>query len=72
MQTKQGELTFNTGRGYAPDGQRIHATIIDDTEVTLRVRFSDKTRGIDGEVQVLEFTETAIMREYDSGNYTEV
>ncbi|MCC4789071.1 hypothetical protein AB6E39_14325 [Vibrio splendidus] len=63
MQTKESEITFNTGRGYSSSGQQIHAKIIEDTGETLRVRFSDQTRGIDGEIEVSELTATNIMRD---------
>ncbi|CAK2046212.1 conserved hypothetical protein [Vibrio crassostreae] len=69
MQTKESEITFNTGRGYSSSGQQIHAKVIEDTGETLRVRFSDQTRGIDGEIEVSELTATNIMHEYDAGQY---
>ncbi|WP_146492957.1 hypothetical protein [Vibrio cyclitrophicus] len=62
MQTKESEITFNTGRGYSSSGQQIHAKIIEDTGETLHVRFSDQTRGIDGEIEVSELTATNMMQ----------
>lgn len=68
-------LRFNTGRQYAPEGQIIEAELLrieacpilgDDVYA---VRFNDVTRGIRGEVQVSDFTQSAIMRQYDAGRY---
>ena len=69
------KMEFNTGRHYSPDGQIIRAEVVrveacqifgEDVYI---VRFDDVTRGIRGEVSVLEFTESAIMRKYDAGQY---
>jgi len=58
------KITFNTDREYAPEGQIIHATQLDDE----RVHFVDVTRYLDGVVRCA-FNARAILRAYDEGGY---
>ena len=70
-------LTFNTGREYSPQGQRIIATLLDNGDIV----FLDIDRHIDGvipakgltrdNVQDLGlFTQRGIMHDYDHNVYT--
>jgi len=58
------KITFNTGREYAPEGQIIHATQLDNE----RLHFVDVTRYLDGVVRCA-FNDRAIMRAYDENDY---
>ena len=65
------EITFNTDRQYTADGQQIKATVLEVMENgRYRVRFDDISRMITGVVEVTQFSETAIMTEYDAMRYT--
>ena len=65
------EITFNTGRQYTADGQQIKATVLEVMENgRYRVRFDDISRMITGVVEVTQFSEAAIMTEYDAMRYT--
>ncbi len=65
------EITFNTGRQYTADGQQIKATVLEVMEDgRYRVRFDDISRMITGVVEVTQFSEAAIMTEYDAMRYT--
>lgn len=59
-------ISFNTGRKYSAEGQRIVATLHDDGVVT----FFDHDRYVDGQFKLGEhcsFNETEVMHWYDSG-----
>ncbi len=59
-------ITFNTGRKYTAQGQRIVATLHDDGIVT----FFDHDRQVDGEFKLekhCSFNQTEVMHWYDSG-----
>jgi hypothetical protein len=57
-------LSFNTGRKYTSAGQRIVATLYEDTQT---VTFMDHDRGVDGEFKLAgDFTIAAIMNAYDN------
>ena len=65
------EITFNTGRQYTAEGQQINATVLEVMEDgRYRVRFDDISRMITGVVEVTQFSEAAIMTEYDAMRYT--
>lgn len=65
------EITFNTGRQYTADGQQIKATVLEVMENgRYRVRFDDISRMITSVVEVTQFSEAAIMTEYDAMRYT--
>lgn len=73
--------TFNTGRRYTEDGQRIAYTVIDRTpddiipeESWHTVSFADFDRMIDGTVRILEDhngypTPRQVLQAYDAGGY---
>ena len=63
---KQSILTWNTGRYYTNDGQRIAATILDDGTT---VYFVDVDRGIDGHILNGTLERDAIMHAYDRHSY---
>jgi hypothetical protein len=55
-------IHFNTGRNYTIHGQRISATLHDDSKIT----FYDHDRMIDGECECVgEFGQNAVMAGYD-------
>lgn len=59
-------ISFNTGRKYTANGQRIVATLHDDGFVT----FFDHDRMVDGEFRLgvhCSFDQTEVMHWYDSG-----
>jgi hypothetical protein len=59
-------ISFNTGRKYTAQGQRITATLHDDQTVT----FWDHDRMIDGEFKLGEFdrfTAQTVLAAYDAG-----
>ena len=63
-------MTFNTGRGYSPEGQTIEVQEVGKDDFgDIVVRFQDITRGIKGEMVVWEFTKQAVMNAYDAGRY---
>jgi hypothetical protein len=60
-------LTFNTGRAYTENGQRIAAAQLESGHVIL----VDIDRQLDIMLpDSVEFTQRDIMRAYDSSNYT--
>jgi hypothetical protein len=67
-------MDFNTGREYTTEGQKITASVIrEDKDEFLgtiyQVRFVDHSRGIDGYVTVWDWSQDAIMNEYDNNRY---
>lgn len=71
------KTTWNTGRQYGPEGQRITATLDRDR---CEVSFTDHTRGIAGTFGVsgtFAFLDTEqdlqrfVMSAYDSNNYVD-
>ena len=62
--------TFNTGRGYGPNGQIIHISVNNGV-----VKFYDETRDICGAITTLhsperdDDLETFVLTQYDNGNY---
>lgn len=59
--------TFNTGRPYTEEGQRIAFTRLNKSST---VAFADVDRGIFGTITVKGFlNETTILRNYDNGSY---
>lgn len=61
------KISFNTRRMYTSNGQEIDAIQLDDGQVL----FVDHSRGIDG-LLTCELTQAAVMREYDSGHYSDL
>jgi len=56
-------ITFNTGRKYTAEGQRIAAAVVDG-----RTYFVDADRCIDGVfMESVELTERAVLAAYDAG-----
>ncbi len=79
METPQvgKKLSFNTGRHYSPDGQPIEAEIVavsGDPELfpDLHVKVVDTARHMKIEVVVDDFSQDAIMKAYDEGNYKNI
>jgi len=71
-------LSFNTGREYAPEGQRIEAQLVNMSFCELLeedlyvVEVQDLSRGIKGRVQISRFNQEAIMKAYDAGHYSNI
>lgn len=71
--------TFNTGRGYTPEGQRIAYTVIDQVADDIlpedtwhTVSFADCDRLIDGTVRILADRDPSpaqVLAAYDAGGY---
>lgn len=68
-------MTFQSGRSYGPDGQRIELRIVSSQLCPLggrtiyRVMFLDHTRGICGFVHLANVTPESFMCVYDAGRY---
>ena len=68
-------MHFNTGRGYAPEGQEIEARILSwclcplEGRYVYRLGFLDKSRGICGTLQVASVNPASLLAEYDAGRY---
>ena len=73
-------IEFNTGRYYAPEGQRIIATEFGNYDDIFNpegkddqyVIFEDLTRHVKGKIFWCELNEYRIMENYDKGNYEQV
>lgn len=69
------KIEFNTNRAYSENGQIIKAVVIAINEDPdwfdeYVVLFHDTTRGIIGQVEIMEFSEAEIVDSYDRGWYT--
>jgi hypothetical protein len=71
-------ISFNTGRQYTAEGQKIEAKLVDVEVCTLFgvdlyvVDFNDTSRQINGRVKIEQFNQAAVMAAYDAGNYKSI
>ena len=71
-------ISFNTGRQYTAEGQKIEAKLVDVEVCTLFgvdlyvVDFHDTSRHIAGRVKIEQLNQAAVMAAYDAGNYQSI